>query len=164
MSNFPPTSILRGGDLLVNQRMIPHDDQGKPDYAPLDGVADDATAQDGDDVGEAESGIDHERAFGWWSVREPSCFETVRNKCRCCAVFPELRSARCRRDSRRYSFDSCENGKRTGTPQVARKVVLFKYDLVVVFLHVWQIQDGLCQEQVGLLRVDLRPSSGHQFF
>lgn len=53
--------------------------------------------------------------------------------------------------------------KRTGTPQVARKVVLFEDDLVVVFLHVGQIQHGLCQEQVGLLRVDLRTSSRHQF-
>lgn len=126
--------------------------------APPDGVADDSAAQDRDDVCEAESRVDHKGAFRRRRSRNPSRFGPVWDECWPCAEVILGYSDRWLQETYKAQDSGIQRNRtedRTWTPQAARKIVLFKNDLVVVFLDVRQIEDGLSQEQVGLLRVDL---------
>lgn len=118
--------------------------------SPLDGVGHDAAAQDGHDMGEAEPGIDHEGAFRDGRLGRSSRFEAVGYQGR---SFPSRHESAAGRWARGRKVPR----ELTWTSQVACKVVLFKDDLVVVFLHVREVQNGFGHEQVGLGRVDLQP-------
>lgn len=105
---------------------------------------------------EAEARVDDEDALG--------------RRCRVVWVAARVgavgyQGRRCAGERRRGETGQSEEGdkneseegqdQRTRTPQVARKVVVLENHLVIVFLHIGQVEDGLGHEQVRLLRREL---------